>query len=369
MGSLARGGGHTLAPLNPAHVIHVLEGKLLRSIFAGIARVDADLNVVPFAARSWEVLDGGRLYLIHLRPEVCWTDGSQVTAHDYVFAWLRNIHPSVARTYTALLLDEVVGSRLPATADPYPRTRRGTGARRSHARSAPGIAGRLFPLRAGHGDHLSSTRAVVERWGDDWCLPGHIVSNGAFRLTRFHQEHVVLERNELYFGERAGNVAHYEYFGIPDVGERVERFRSGELDLTEAAASPDLAEAAAPPDLAPLLRLVPIHILVCLILIPEPPLDDVRVRRAIALALDRQGLAANERLATGGIVPPGIPGHSPGLALPPRPGDGAPAACRGRLPRRSRPARTEVPGAGCRVAGRGSSSRSERSWAWRSNWR
>jgi oligopeptide transport system substrate-binding protein len=55
-----------------------------------------------------------------------------------------------------------------------------------------------------------------------------------------------------------------------------------------------------------------------LVLSPQPPLDDLRLRRAIAMALDRQSLAERwgNSPATGGLVPPAMPGHTPGLALP-----------------------------------------------------
>lgn len=298
--------------LEPAHAVHALEGTLLRSIFAGIAQVDAELNVVPFAARSWQVLEGGRCYRVHLRPDVRWSDGSPVTADDYVFAWLRNISPGVAWEYPARLLDTVVGARDFRHGQVHDPDLVGV-----HALDDLTLEVRLespvayFPYVLTMAITYPQPRPVVERWGDAWWQPEHIVSNGPFRLTAFNPQHVVLDRNELYFGERAGNVAHYEYFSIPDEAERVARFRSGELDLmTETDAPPDLVAYRRPPQ--------PIHLSISLILHPEPPLDDVRVRRAIALALDRQGLAEslNGRLATGGIVPPGIPGHSPGLALP-----------------------------------------------------
>jgi oligopeptide transport system substrate-binding protein len=129
--------------------------------------------------------------------------------------------------------------------------------------------------------------------------------------VHFEPRHVVVKRNPLYFGERAGNLARAEYLAILDETERLERFRRGDLDLAQG-----LFEM--PEELASCLQHWPRLATFYLAFSPQPPLDDLRLRRAIAMAMDRQRMAERSGTspATGGLVPPGMPGHTPGLALP-----------------------------------------------------
>jgi len=299
--------------LDPGRATWQGEGDLVQQLFAGLAEVDAELNVVPHGARSWEVLEDGRRHRIYLRPDVCWTDGSPVTAHDYAYAWLRNLDPQVATAeYPACLLDDVVGARayrLGQLRDPEQVGVRALDARTLEVRLEQPLA--YFPYLLTDPITFPLPRRVIERWGEAWWQPEHILSNGAFRLAHFEPGHVVLEHNPLYFGEGTGNLAGAEYLAIPDETERLARFRRGDLDLA-------LSLLEIPEDLAS----CPQHSLGLdtwyLILSPQPPLDDLHLRRAIAMAIDRQSLAEflGACPATGGLIPPGMPGHTPGLALP-----------------------------------------------------
>jgi ABC-type oligopeptide transport system substrate-binding subunit/class 3 adenylate cyclase len=299
--------------LDPGRVAWQGESDLVQQLFAGLAEVDAELNVVPHAARSWEVMDAGLCYCVYLRPDVRWTDGSPVTAHDYAYAWLRNLDPRVAAAeFPACLLDDMVGARayrLGQLRDPEQVGVRALDDLTLEVRLEKPLA--YFPYLLAHNITYPLPRRVVERWGEAWWQPGHILSNGAFRLAYFEPHYVVLEHNPLYFGEGTGNLARVEYLAIPDEMERLERFRTGDLGWA-------IQLLKLPDDLAS----CPQHSLGLdtwyLILSPQPPLDDLRLRRAIAMAMNRQSLAEflGACPATGGLIPLGMPGHTPGLALP-----------------------------------------------------
>jgi len=299
--------------LDPGRVAWHGEADLVQQLFAGLADTDTELNVVPQGARSWEVLEDGLCYRIYLRPDVWWTDGSPVTAHDYAYAWLRNLDPWVAATeFPACLLDDVVGARayrLGQLRDAAQVGVRALDDRTLEVRLERPLA--YFPYLLAHPITFPLPRQVVERWGEAWWQPEHVLSNGPFRLAHFEPHYVVLEHNPLYFGEGTGNLGRVEYLAIPDETERLERFRRGDLDwATLLLKMPD--------DLAS----CPQHSLGLdtwyLILSPQPPLEDLRLRRAIAMAMDRQSLAEflGACPATGGLIPLGMPGHTPGLALP-----------------------------------------------------
>jgi ABC-type oligopeptide transport system substrate-binding subunit/class 3 adenylate cyclase len=298
--------------LDPGRLKWVSEVDVVPQLFAGLAQIDADLNVVPHAARSWEVLEDGLCWRIYLRPDVCWTDGSPVTAHDYVYAWLRNLDPQVATgEYPASLLDDVAGARayrLGQLRDPEQVGVRAIDDLTLEVRLEQPLA--YFSYLLALWITYAVPSQVVQRWGEQWWHPEHILSSGAFRLAHFEPNHVILQHNPLYFGERTGNLARAEYLAIPEEKERLQRFRTGDLDRVDCFELPD--------DLAPRLKHSRGLMSVYFLLSPQPPLDDPRVRLALAMAVNWRSLAEvwGASPASGGLVPPGMPGHTPGLGLP-----------------------------------------------------
>lgn len=305
--------------LDPAYVYNIGEFTFCASIFAGIAEIDRELNLVPHAARSWEVLEGGTLYIIHLRDDVYWTDGTPVTAHDYEWAWKRNLEPGMQSEYV-VLLDDVVGARDYRTGrNPDPDSVR------VHALDPLTLEVRLnvpiayFPYILAAAIAYPLPRHVVERNGADWWKPEHIMSNGAFRLIEFSKGQAVYERNPAYFGEFHGNIDRIEV-EFCEKSKRLELYLENRYDRASFDELPrESAMIQIPPDERIFARTLAMHYI--LFLPNHPPLDDVRVRRALILALDRRRLTERaglpiEAAAWGGIVPPGMPGHSPDIGLP-----------------------------------------------------
>jgi oligopeptide transport system substrate-binding protein len=169
----------------------------------------------------------------------------------------------------------------------------------------------------------------VEGCGEAWTECGDLVSNGPFQLAaRIPGERITLVRNPRYHGRREGNVDRIEL--IPEVpepssaglalyeGDALDVLRVDSLLPTERdhARQRHAGEYLARPE--PTTSYLAFH--------PRlPPFDDLRVRRAFALGTDREQLAkilagSDLFFHTGGLVPPGVPGHSPGIALPYDPG-------------------------------------------------
>jgi class 3 adenylate cyclase/tetratricopeptide (TPR) repeat protein len=104
------GYGTQLATLDPSKTTFVNEAWISSHLFVGLAEFDAETNIVPHAARSWEVLDGGTRYIFHLCDDIRWTDGTPLTAIDFERTWKRNLAPSTKATYKAYL-DDIIGAR------------------------------------------------------------------------------------------------------------------------------------------------------------------------------------------------------------------------------------------------------------------
>jgi oligopeptide transport system substrate-binding protein len=298
---------------------------IIQHLFSGLVDHTRELGIVPDVAARWQVLDGGRRYVFHLRDDVSWSDGTPVTAHDFEYAWKRVLDPATPSLAARGIFD-IKGARAfheGLVSDPET-----VGVR------ASGDWTLVVELEAptGYFLHLLSTttaypvpRHAVEQWGPDWTEPGRIVTNGPFTLEAWKRgESLVLKRNPRYHGRFGGNVERVELTLLPDRATtlEVELYEAGLVDWC-------LLRISAPEETDRMRRL---HAEEYVSLpgastrytafdVRRAPFDDARVRRAFAHAVDREALAGITlggyyAPATGGFVPPGMPGHVPGVALP-----------------------------------------------------
>jgi ABC-type oligopeptide transport system substrate-binding subunit/class 3 adenylate cyclase len=296
------------------------ELDVMGALFAGIAEMDAEMNVLPHAARSWQVLDAGRRYLIHLREDVRWSDGILVTASDFEWAWKRNLAPTAPAPFKSYL-DAIVGAldfRLGRNSDPDSVAVRALDARTLEVRLVEPVA--YFPYLLAQSVTFPLPRAVIERFGAEWWKPVHIVCNGAFRLKEFSGTRVALERNPYYFGAFPGNLDGMEWTFTADRATGLDDYVAGTTDLLRVFLG-DISTYLADSVPTSEQHQFPVLAVHWMALAPgETPLNDVRVRRALLHALDRDRVAQvvygfRHASMRAGIVPPGMPGHSPGLGL------------------------------------------------------
>ena len=306
---------HRHVTLDPGCVVWSQDGDVIYALFSGLARLDAELNVVPEVARSWQVLDGGRRYLFHLREDWFWTDGTPVTARDFEWAWKRNLDPST-HSDTARFLYDIVGAQ-----DYNQDKNMDPGSLGIHALDAQTLEVLLvepvayFPFITTMPITFPLPETAIKTCGETWWKPGHIVSNGPFCLAAFDaQVGSVLECNPAYPGVFPGNVQRIEETIMPEAAENLKAYADNRADLTVLM----IYEI---PDSLPKEEIYPIQELgsTYMAFNPRtPPFDDPRVRKALGLALDRQGVLEQYGIpvANGGLVPPGMPGHSPEIGLP-----------------------------------------------------
>ncbi len=291
--------------------------QLSNGLFSGLLALTPDLDVIPDVAESWEILDGGRKYLFHLRDDVRWSDGQPVTAADFAFAWRRALDPAVGKF--ANILFDVAGAAA---------FNRGE----SDALGVNSVDDRKLRVEltqpTGYFLQLLTNelafpvpRHIVASHGEDWAEPGNFVGNGPFKIVEWQQDKsLVLERNPYYHGRFNGNVERVEYFLSDDPELPLARYEAGELDslnltsLATARWADAVRKHASDYVTWPVLSTIYIAFDT-----NRPPFDDRRVRQALALGVDKQRLASvhwQVTPATGGLVPPGMPGHVPGLAPP-----------------------------------------------------
>jgi oligopeptide transport system substrate-binding protein len=310
---------HTLDP-NMAGDTRSVE--LCCQLFSGLVELSAEMNVTPDLAQRWETFDGGRRWLFYLRTDSRWSDGTPVTAGDFEYAWKRLLDPAT-RSPNARLLYDIRGAQTFHQQGGTSVDQVGVRALNRHTLEVEleGPTSYFLHLLA-QSVAFPVPRHVVASQGPDWFLPGRIVTNGPFRLLEWQREHsMLMGRNPTYHGRFTGNVEQ-AYFRFRPAGAPEDPFawyEAGELEITGIPANQvnHVREQHADEYLS-----VPwLMVNYLLFDLRRPPFDDVRLRRALALATDRETLADVIQgglavPAMGGFVPPGMPGHSAGIGLP-----------------------------------------------------
>jgi oligopeptide transport system substrate-binding protein len=164
-------------------------------------------------------------------------------------------------------------------------------------------------------------RHVVEAHGDAWTDMGNIVTNGPFQLESYKRgECITLVRNPSYHGHFTGNLQRVEFILGVNVtsSEELEIYDSNHVDFAQLGAETYHTRHSCAEEF--ISKPLPLTYYVRFDT-SRPPFDDLRVRRAFVMAVDRIGLADKilggfNYPATGGLIPTGTPGHSPGIGLP-----------------------------------------------------
>ncbi len=294
---------------------------LIAQLFEGLVRVGQDQNVLPAIATHWEVLDGGTRYIFHIREEAIWNDGSPLTASDFVFAWIRNLHPDT-ESPSAHLLYVVKNARAYAEGKIDDVTTVGVGAldaRRLEVNLERPTA--YLPYLMADTVAFPLPSGIVKELGKAWSEPHHLISNGPYQIESIDTDKLILSRNPRYLGEFSGNVSSVECLLINEYETVLQAYGHSQLDVVNLIpADPDTIARAGSLFGKELISIPRWSVFYLCFRCDKPPFDDVRVRQAFAYALDRhaleiEGFQGQRQAATGGFVPPGMPGHSPDIAL------------------------------------------------------
>lgn len=302
--------------LDPGQIVDVVSNRATMALLRGLTILDEQARPQPDLAERWEVSPDGKVYDFFLR-ESKWTNGDPVTADDFVYAWTRRVlDPAYAAEY-AYMLFYVEGAKeyferrvLDPSVEPTGVGVEAAGPRHLRVRlTAPAP---FFPQLVAHHIYFP-VNPKADRADPQWAHRAETyVGNGPFRLVEFVPgDHLRAVRHEGYWN--AANVAMKELrfrFIEEETTERIA-LETGEIDGTYLAPRPDLEALRE----AGTLRMAPLIATYYLDFnVERPALADVRVRRALALAIDRAGITKN--VARAGeppalsFVPPGLYGEA-----------------------------------------------------------
>jgi ABC-type oligopeptide transport system substrate-binding subunit len=308
--------------LDPARPMDTFSALFVEHLFSGLAQETPETDVIPDVAHSWELQDGGRTYIFHLRQDVLWSDGTPVTAGDYEYAWRRALQPEISPYYS--LFADIQGVRSYHLGEHSDPGRIGVETIDNHT-----LLVKLerpvtyFPYLLTIAAFRPVPRHIVESYGKHWIDLEHLVTNGPFSIEIWEKDRlIVLVRNPRYHGIFSGNLQRVIWHIMGgDQDEAIRLYASGKLDFIFTSLLSHQRKRSVLQRFAGDIRSIPWLRTLYLVIDPsQSPFDDRRVRQAFAMVINREQLSQTTfgegAPATGGFVPPGMPGHSPGIGLP-----------------------------------------------------
>ncbi len=304
---LNRGNGSEIKSLDPHFIDGLQESTVEGDLLIGLTTMDAAAAPIPGAATRWTVSPDGRTWTFHLRDHV-WSDGRPVTAADFVFAWQRLLDPRTGASYAYNLwvvknAHAISTGKLPPSA---------LGARAVDDRTLAVTLehpAAYLPQLLTHDTAYPLPRHIVLAKGNAWSKPANFVGNGPYVPREWiPNDHITLVKNPRFYDAGHVRIDVVNYYPTADSNAALRQLRAGELDtqtpipLTQIGwlrrTMPWIVHTK------PFLGLSYISIN-----LRRPPLNDLRVRRALNLAFNRE-IVTEKVLRLGeppayGIVPPG----------------------------------------------------------------
>ncbi len=257
---------------------------------------DKELGLKPALALKWEATDSGRKWKFTLREGVLWSDGVPFTAQHVADAFKHLLTRETAASYAYSLFGlknaqaynqgkvpwEEVGVKITAPSEI------------TFELDKPMS---FFPYLLSHHATFPVRLDVIKKAGDRWTEPENIVTLGPYVLKAWqHDKIVFLERNEKYYDAKPA-IKNIVFYMIQEIGTQINLFDSGKLDAVHTLPSVELRKLRTRKEHREVMRLGTAYYGFN---VTKPPLDNVLVRRAISMAIDRQQVV---QMLAGGQVP------------------------------------------------------------------
>jgi len=291
--------------------------QLCMQLFDRLVEAWPERTIVPSLAERWDISDDGLHYLFHLREGLEWSDGRPLTAHDVEFGIKRVLSPNEPGSSVAIyfVLDGGQDYYLRRTSNADSVGVKALDDRTIEFRLAAPAP--YFMSMMNRPDGGPQPRHAIEQHGENWAEPEHQVVSGPFRISKRTDSVLTLARRDGYRNvARTGNVERVELVAasLPNALDLYER---NELDMVAVRYTPRLADQVRTESRADAVVGPAAWTAYLAFDHSHPGVANVDFRRALAHAIDRTTLAeklpTNLLVATGGLVPPALQGHTPDI--------------------------------------------------------
>jgi oligopeptide transport system substrate-binding protein len=289
------GNGSDPQDLDPHTTTGIPESNIIKALTEGLVSIDpADLTPVPGAAESWDISDDKLTYTFHLRKSGVWSNGDPVTASDFVFSFQRILSPALGCAYAYMLFCIENGEK-------YYKEEI-TDFSMVGVKAIDDYTLRI-KLRAPTPYFLSSIHhhswfpvhpatvlkyGTIDQIGNAWTKPGNYVGNGPFTLQLWgYDKKIVVKKSDSYWDKAMVRLNEIHFYPIGDHKVEERSFRAGQLHVTSTIPLdrvPHYIDSK-----SPLLHIAPyLGTYYYAMNVNRPPFDNIKVRRALALAIDRE---------------------------------------------------------------------------------
>jgi oligopeptide transport system substrate-binding protein len=298
--------------LDPALMQDTVSNQFYLAMFEGLVAYDPRTSKgVPAMAKSWETSKDGLTVTFHLR-DAQWSDGTPVTAQDFVYGWLRILKPETAANYAGLVTMMVKG------ADAYNAGKgsaEDVGVKALDAKTFQVTlvaAAPYFVDMTAHSAFAPAPKWAIEKYGDQWTKPSNIVVNGAYTLKEWKvSDYILLEKNAKYWDAKNVKLKTVKYLASTDTATNYKMYKAGAVDWMLGIDTPLVDEIKLRKDYQVSNQWATYYITLNN---QKKPFDDVRVRRAFASAIDKKTLV--DKVTKGNQIPtnsyvPSMAGYTP----------------------------------------------------------
>jgi len=299
---------------------HILDAftdmNIAVALFEGLTALDEKTGTpIPASAERWEISPDGLVYTFHLRANAKWSDGTPLTAQDFAYSFQRILTPAFAASYAYMLwpiknaeafnAGKITDFSQVGIATPDAATLRLTLERPTAYLLALAAHNTWYPVPKSaidqHGGMLQH--------GSRWTRPRNLVGNGPFTLTEWTpNSRITVEKNPHYWDAATVRLNRIRFLPVESAEVEERNFRAGQMHLTWDLPSSKVVAYQA--EQSPQLRIDPLLSIIYLNFnLKKPPFDNMAVRRAFSLVLDR---AALSRSVLNGVLPPAYSFVPPG---------------------------------------------------------
>ena len=297
--------------LDPAKASGTWEDRPISDMIEGLMTIDTHAQPILGQAASYDVSDDGLVYTFHLRDDIFWSDGTPVTAKDFVTGMQRLASPATASEY-AYLMSFIKG--LPEVNSGENTDLDSIGVKALDDKTVEYTLSTPTPYFLGALTHYTGFPVPshkVAEFGEDWSKPGNIVGNGPYVVTEWVPgSYLKSVKNDKYYDAANVKIDEVMYYILEDIPAALNRYRAGEFDILSDFPSDqyEMLQANYPGEahVAPFLGVYYYNMNQS----EGSLLADMDIRKALSMSVNREVIGPDV-LGTGelpayGWVPPGV---------------------------------------------------------------